>query len=180
MHYPGHLSTARLTTRFVTQEDVKPWVEYCSDPVATAYTAIAGKTPEEMAQFVMDRTISRYAEGRLGLQALISKETGELIGKCGLLVQVVNGTEELEVGYHLLRRHWGKGYATEAAQMFRDYGFENYRVSSIISLIHPLNVASQNVAKRNGMHLSEKEVDFIGGKYDVFRITRDEWLRLKA
>ena len=177
-NYTDQLETQRLITRFVTQDDAKTWVEYCSDPVATAYTAIPGKSPEEMAEFVMEKTISRYAAGRLGLQALISKDTGEFIGKCGILMQEVNGKEEMEIGYHLLRRHWGKGYATEAAKMFRDYGFENYPVDSIISIIDPLNIASQNVAKRNGMRLTETDVDFVGGKYYIFRITREEWLRL--
>jgi ribosomal-protein-alanine N-acetyltransferase len=180
MIYTDGLETPRLTTRFVTLDDVKIWTEYCSDPIATTYSAIADKTPEEMSQYVIDTTIKRYADNRGGLQALISKETGEFIGQCGLFIQEVNGIQETEVGYHLLRRYWGKGYATEAAQLFRDYGFEHYLVDSIVSIIHPLNVPSQNVAKRNGMRLVETNAEFRGGKYDLYRITRQEWEALKS
>ncbi len=180
MHYTDQLQSPRLTTRFITTDDLTAWQEYCSDPVATRFTSIPGKSPEELAQFFIDRTLQRYAEWRFGGQVLLSKETGEFIGLCGLLLQDVNGVNEIEIGYHLLPRFWHMGYATEAAQMFRDYGFENYDVDSIVSLIDPDNTASQNVAKRNGMKLTQKEIDFQGSKIDVYRITRQEWEEQKV
>jgi RimJ/RimL family protein N-acetyltransferase len=189
MDYPDHLETPRLITRFLTKEDVGIWEDYCSDPVATRYTALPGKTPAEMAQAWIAFAMKRYAENRLGLQALISKETGEFIGQCGLLVQEVNGKREIEIGYHLLRKHWGKGYALEAAQMFRDYGFEHNFADSLISIIHPENVASQKVAMRNGMRLTEVGTESTTGFHAslgqhnqsnrVYRITREEWLQLR-
>ena len=179
MLYHDQLETPRLTTRFVTEADIETWLEYTSDPIATTYTAPPGKSPGEFAEMAMQLTLQRYAEGRLGLQALISKETGELIGKCGLLIQEVQGVNEVEVGYHLLRRHWGKGYATEAAQMFRDYAFRNKLAESVISIIHPQNQPSKNVALRNGMRLVADAVEFKGNYYNIFRITRDEWQALQ-
>ena len=180
MLYKDHLESPRLTTRFLTKEDEEPWMEYCSDPVATRFTGIPGKTPTELARFMIEVGMKRYAEGRLGPQVLLSKETGEMVGMCALLVQEPNGKREIEVGYHLLRRFWGKGYATEAAKLLRDYGFENGDMDSIISIIDPLNVASQAVALRNGMRLSEREVEFKGNTYDIYRITRTEWEQLKT
>lgn len=179
MHYTDHLESARLLTRFLTQADIAPWVEYCSDPVATRFTAIPGKTPEEMAQYLYDVCMKRYEEKRLGAQVLILKETGEFIGKCGLFVQELSGITEIEIGYHLLRRFWGKGYATEAAQLFRDYGFQNNFAGSLVSIIHPDNQLSKQVAIRNGMKHVDSDVEFKGGRYDLFRITRPEWLSLK-
>jgi len=175
MHYTDGLETERLITRFVTPDDAAAWVEYCSDPVATKFSAIAGKTPGEMAEFVIDVTIKRYADQKGGLQALISKETGELVGQCGLMIQEVDHKMEVEIGYHLLRKHWGKGYATEAAAKFRDYGFENNLADSLVSIIDPKNVASKNVATRNGMQLVATGVQFKGNEYELFRITRREW-----
>ncbi len=179
MQYTDCLQSPRLITRFVTQDDVPVWLEYCKDPVATKFTALPGKTPEELAQFFIERTMQRYAEGRYGLQALISKESGEFVGQCGLLLQNVNGVDEVEIGYHLLPRFWGKGYASEAAQLFRDYGFENNVAASIISIIDPGNAASQKVAERNGMTLVMKNVFFHDTHYNIFRITRKEWELLK-
>ncbi len=179
MYYTDHLQSPRLITRFVTQDDVPVWLDYCRDSVATRFTAMPGKTPEEFAQFFIDRALARYEAGEYGLQALISKDTGEFIGQCGLIKQHVNGIDEVEVGYHLLPRHWGKGYATEAARLFRDYGFEHNVADSIISIIDPQNFPSKKVALRNGMTLVATDMPFRDAEYNIFRITRSEWETLR-
>lgn len=179
MHYTDNLTTPRLTTRFLTQDDVPTWAEFFKSPEAVQYQLLdADKTPMQRAQNWIDFCMARYQNGRLGLQALISRDTGELIGQCGLMVQEVNGAWEIEVGYHLLRQHWGNGYASEAAQMFRNYGFENGFADSIVSIIHPQNEASKKVARRNGMLLVDTNARFRDSTYHLFRITRQEWERL--
>ncbi len=176
MTYVDRLETSRLVTRFLTQDDVTPWMEYCNDPIATMFTSFPHKkTASEMAQYWIDLSLKRYAEKRLGLQALLDKETGAFIGQCGLLQQEVNDKTEIEVGYHLIRNFWGMGYATEAAKMFRDYGFENSAAESLISIIHPLNESSKKVALRNGMRLVETRAIFREKEYHLYRITRTEW-----
>jgi ribosomal-protein-alanine N-acetyltransferase len=180
MEYTDRLETARLTTRFLTQEDAANWLEYCSDPIATRFTGMDGKTPEEMAREGIALSLKRYKENRFGLQALISKETGEFIGKCGLLLQEVNGRNEIEIGYHLLPRYWGHGYATEAAKKFRDYAFERHLTDSVVSIIHPNNTASKKVAMRIGMKLEETNAIFHGKEHELYRITRKEWDQQKT
>jgi RimJ/RimL family protein N-acetyltransferase len=64
-----------------------------------------------------------------------------------------------------LRKHWGKGYASEAAQLFKNYGFQNKLSESIISIIHIDNIPSQQVAIRNGM---TKEKQSKWNDLDVF------------
>lgn len=177
--YKDGLESARLRTRFLTQADVTPWLEYCRDPLATKFVMIPGMTPEDFSQFFINRALIRYAEGTYGLQALISKETGEMVGTCGLMVQQVSGIAEVEVGYHLLPRHWGKGYATEAAILFRDYGFEQNVAPSIVSVIDPENEASKKVARRNGMQLVRTDAELRGETVHLFRITREEWMHLR-
>ena len=128
-----------------------------------------------MAQYWIDLCLKRYAENRLGLQALLDKKTGALIGQCGLLKQDVNDKPEIEVGYHLIHRFWGMGYATEAAQMFMNYGFENNVAESLVSVIHPHNEQSKKVALRNGMKLVDTKAIFREQGYHLYRITRTEW-----
>jgi len=177
MKYTDGLETERLITRFLTLADASLWVEYCSDPVATRFTSWSD-SPEKMALEGMQLAMKRYEEGRYGLQALIHKQTGGFIGMCGLMTQEVNGEMVIEIGYHLLRRFWGQGYATEAARKFRDYGFENNLADSIVSIIHPLNLQSQKVAQRNGMRLVDTAAMFRGNPCYLYRITREEWVSL--
>jgi len=99
------------------------------------------------------RNRRRYAANGHGLWAMILKSTGELIGDCGVTVQTVDGVDELEIGYHLSRDCWGRGYATEAAQACRDWAFVNRNADYVVSLIRPENLASCRVAERNGMTL---------------------------
>ncbi|MGC4059261.1 MAG: GNAT family N-acetyltransferase [Chitinophagaceae bacterium] len=179
MQYTDGLESARLVTRFVTMADTTAWLEYYEDPQATAYTAIPGMTATEMTRHVLHHTLLRYSDGRMGLQALLCKESRELVGMCGLMVQELNGVPEVEIGYHLLHKHWGKGYATEAAQLFRDYGFRN-GAASLVSIIHPGNIASQKVAIRNGMQIDPSITVFKGQQRMVFRITKEEWAALQA
>jgi len=177
MKYADGLETPRMVTRFLEVNDVVNWIPYFADPVNCSFMPNPDNAaPETRAERWIGFALDRYKENRLGLQALISKENKEFLGMCGLLLQEVNGEEKIEVGYHLLRKHWGNGYAIEAAKMFRDHGFRTLNTDHIISLIHPHNYPSQNVAFKNGMKLAERGVSFKGIHADVFKIHRSEWV----
>jgi len=74
------------------------------------------------------------------------------------LTQVVDGVDELEIGYHLVPSAWGKGFATEAAIACKEFAREHGSVPSVISLIDHQNFASQAVARRNGMQYEKDTV----------------------
>ena len=154
--YPDHLQTERLFTRFLTEDDIIPWCAFVSDKEATAFFPdLPGSTGLEKSTHWIQRQLTRYNENRFGLQALMVKETNEFAGMCGLLDQEVDGITELEVGYHLFTKFWGKGYATEAAKRFMDHAFDNNLSDSIISIIDTANIRSQKVAERNGLTLDK-------------------------
>lgn len=179
--YTDGLETARLRTRFIEAGDKAAWMAFAKDPVATRFIPNdTGISDDEFAGRWIDFSMKRYAEQRYGLQALIHNESGAFIGLCGLLLQEINGRNEIEIGYHLFPKYWGQGYASEAAQAFRDYGFAHRVADSIISIIHPLNFQSKNVAKRNGMQLSEAGVMFRDKEVDVFRINHAAWENIQA
>ena len=108
------------------------------------------------------------------MNALIDKQTGNFIGQAGLLIQTVQDEERLEIGYSILPKYWGKGYAQEAAIKCRDFCFKNELRDTIISMMHVDNIASEIVAFKNGMTF-EKQVD----DYKVFSISRAQWLKSK-
>lgn len=88
-----------------------------------------------------------------GFWAVIDKNTKSFIGQVGLLVQNVNGKEELEIGYLLKRKYWNKGYATEAAIACKEYAFNCLNKNRVVSIIRDNNYSSQRVAKRVGMRI---------------------------
>ncbi len=98
----------------------------------------------------------------LGLWATIHKDTGEFIGRCGLLPWTIEDEYEVEVAYTLKRQYWGQGLGSEAAQAILDHGFQQLRLPRLICLIDPNNITSQKVAQKIGMRL-EREVEGIGG-----------------
>jgi ribosomal-protein-alanine N-acetyltransferase len=98
----------------------------------------------------------------LGLWAAIHKETNQFIGRCGLLPWTIEGRAEVEIAYLLDKRYWRQGLGTEAAKALLRYGFEQLRLSRLICMVHPENVASAKVARNIGMTLEKEMVDDAG------------------
>lgn len=180
MNYKDGLVTERLYTRFLKETDAETWVPFFENKVSSRFLYFPDEyTPMDCSQSLINSQLKRYNEGSFGLQAIILKETDEFVGMCGLLLQDVEGDKEIEVGYHFLPKYWGNGYATEAAMLFRDYGFETNNVLHIVSLIHPENSPSIKVATRNCMTPYKRYERFEGKEYIVYHITREEWEQLK-
>jgi len=119
------------------------------------------------------RNLDRYAKDGHGLWAMILKSTGEVIGDCGLTIQNVGGLQEIEIGYHVRRDHWGRGLASEAARVCRDFGFAHLPAERLISLIRPENLPSRRVAEKNGMTVW-KEVMWTSLPQLVYSIRREQ------
>ena len=99
------------------------------------------------------KDLCRYQKWDFGLWAVILKESDEMIGQCGLTMQPWKGGEALEIGYLFERIYWHNGYAIEAAKACKKYAFEILEANEVSSIIRDTNIASQNVAIRNGMTL---------------------------
>jgi ribosomal-protein-alanine N-acetyltransferase len=94
-----------------------------------------------------------YQTWGFGPYAVVERSTQEVIGYCGLFYfPDVNGKPEVEIGYRFARSAWGKGYATEAAGVIRDYAFHVLGMKRLIAMIDPSNTASIRVAEKIGMH----------------------------
>ena len=106
----------------------------------------------------IDKQFQRYKNDGFGVWAVILKENEILIGQCGLSMQPCEDGEVLEIGYIFQKEYWHKGYATEAAIACREYAFDELKADEVFSLIRENNVASQNVATRNGMSIRRKYV----------------------
>jgi ribosomal-protein-alanine N-acetyltransferase len=156
------LETKRLFLRRQVMEDLDAlWALYCN-PEITKHIPDAPKTYAEAKKELEWFMNGHPKRPELGLWATIHKETGQFIGRCGLLPWTIDGQQEVEIAYSLAQDYWGQGLATEAAQGILLYGFEKLHLSRLVCLIDPANIASQRVAEKLGMIL-EKKVDGIEG-----------------
>lgn len=144
-------TTARLLIRPLTMDDVQHWQLFFDDYQSIKlFPAFVTEAPNS-AEIWIQKQLERYAQNRFGLMALVNLTTHEFVGQCGLLSKEVDGKPEIEIGYSLMPNHTGHGYATEAAQAFKAIAFERNYTTTVISIIHVDNVASQKVAECNGM-----------------------------
>ena len=167
------METKRLTLRELTIEDFDALHKILSDPQTMQhYPAPFGK--EETSRWIR-RNMERYAELGFGLWAVILKETGELIGDCGITMQNIHGQHLPEIGYHIRRDLWRRGYASEAAQACMDFIFTRTLFNSVYSYMKYTNAASYGVALKNGMTFIEEYDDPINTRTRVYAITRAAW-----
>lgn len=145
------LQTDRLALRQMTQADFPALCRVLQDPVAM--TAYEHAFDDAEVQAWLDRQLERYRCDGFGLWAVVLRETGAVIGQCGLTWQDCRGEKVLEIGYLFERAHWHRGYATEAAAAVKHYAFDRLDAQEVYSIIRDTNTASQNVARRNGMQL---------------------------
>lgn len=173
-----HLETERLKFRRLSHSDKPALLEYFTDKKSTAFLDIPTNI-EHFTENWIERQLKRYANFNSGLYAVELKETGQMIGQCGLVWQFVDSIPKWEVGYHFFRQYWGNGYATEAAQACKNYCFENEMAETLIALIHPDNIKSIQVAQRNEMDFW-KETIFKKQSLHVYRARREDWEKTMA
>lgn len=164
-------ASERLIFRKLKKSDFDDWLPFYHNPKSTQFWEGLPTDPIEACKTQFDRVFERYENNLGGMNALISKESGELVGICGLLVQTVDDIQELEIGYSVLPKFWLKGYAFEAAQKCKKFAFENNFTDSLISIIHVDNIPSQRVAIKNGMHLY-KTTTYRDNPVHIFRVNK--------
>jgi RimJ/RimL family protein N-acetyltransferase len=136
----GDAETMRFYPEPKTREGTRAWIEWCR---------------------------RSYQEHGFGLWALILKESGELVGDCGLTLQDVDGEKLIEVGYHVRKSHWRRGLAAEAAVACRDHAFDVVGVDRLIALVRVENEPSAGVARKLGMTVW-KQTMRLGMRHHVF------------
>lgn len=100
--YKDNLKTERIRTRFLSADDIEIWAKFFAGEETIAFfQMVVYETHQESARHWIDRQLTRYAEQRYGMQALINKNTSAFVGMCGLMTQTADDTVELEVGYHV-------------------------------------------------------------------------------
>lgn len=170
------LDTERLMLRGLTQEDYGALAQILQDET-TMFAYEHGFSDEE-TQTWLDRQIERYRENDFGIWAVELRASGEMIGQCGLSWQQYEDRQVLEIGYLFQRTYWKQGYAIEAARACKRYAFESLGSNEVYSIIRENNLASMNVAIRNGMLVRGRFIKHYYGMdmpHYAFCITRAEY-----
>jgi RimJ/RimL family protein N-acetyltransferase len=155
------LDTERLRLRPPTAEDADSLREMLNDPEVWGDRRRTTPVSEEEAHKQNQGWLQRWENDGIGGFVIETHLEGQVVGRAGLMVfdsrtwtpssfadAGVNAQPEL--GWALIRAHWGNGYATEAAAAIRDWGRTARDIDRLISFISPDNVRSQRVAQRLG------------------------------
>jgi RimJ/RimL family protein N-acetyltransferase len=203
-HGIDRLESARLVLRRIAPDDLPFFTRIHALPEVAQYLYPEGRprSPEESAAW-LQATLASYQRLALGQLAVLRKENGALIGRCGLTdlalesavpehgirrgwfgrAQAPAGialTFECELGYTFDPAVWGQGFATEAVRCVRDYARDVLRLSYAISAIHPHNARSRRVAERFGVRAAG-QMEVVGLTWDryVWPVATDGAARLQ-
>jgi len=147
------LETERLLLRPMLATDLDMLLLIFTDLNVMAAFSHPPFTRQQMERW-LQRNLDHQKKYGYGLFSVLLKDTGELIGDCGLEQMEDMGAAEL--GYDFRSDVWNRGYATEAAIAVRDYAFNVLHLPQLISLIRVGNLASKRVAEKVGMALAEE------------------------
>lgn len=150
--YKPLLESKRLILRRIGEEDFSWLTALMQDPEVMRFSPKGPLSTEEAKETIIRDTLDSYKKEGFGHWAVCLKGTQQPIGFCGLTMKMIDGNWYPELGYRFLRPYWGKGYATESAQVVKTYALQILKVPRVISIIDPENFASIRVAIKNGLH----------------------------
>lgn len=152
------LETPRIVLRQFTIEDASLVLNLNSDPAVVKYLHEPLLQSLAQAEKVIHDIILPQYENKLGRWAIINKADNNFIGWCGLKYRPE--LDEIDLGYRLVQRTWGQGFATEAASQTLHYGFNTLNLKLITGRAHIENLASIKVLEKIGMKfIGEAVVD---------------------
>ena len=167
------IETTRLRLRYFSQDDLDDLFCIYSNPEVMKYVGSARTKDETQAALIS--MISHWKHG-FGMWAVIYKQSGKIIGRCGLCF--LDNTPQVELGYALDKPFWNMGLATEASRASLKYGFEEVRLERIVGIAKPENIASQRVMQKVGMKY-EKNAHYYNSDVVYYALDRADYYTLK-
>jgi len=171
------IETERLILREIMDEDADGLFLLDSDPRVHEFL---GKNPLKEKEEVYGRLKyikDQYKNFGMGRLAMIEKSTGDFMGWTGIKMEPIetNGYKDYyDLGYRMIPKFWGKGYATESAIASVRYGFEVLGLKKINGAAHYQNIGSNKVLMNSGLKFVE---DFIydGAKHNWYELNFKDW-----
>jgi ribosomal-protein-alanine N-acetyltransferase len=139
--------TERLRVRQYTEDDKDNFFLLNDDEEIVRYIRPA-KTKDECDLFLLEIIAACKAQPLYGRWAVEDKITGEFVGSFALIP--VEGKEKMQLGYALLKNHWGKGYSTELTKKGLEYVFTKTLINPVYAYTESPNIISQKVLVKAG------------------------------
>lgn len=142
-------TTHRLIGRHLHASDVDALFEVYGDADAMRWVGDGEPLTREQCVEWVAVSERNYRTRGYGMSALVERESGEIVGFCGLVHPA--GQVDAELKYAFKRGRWGRGLATEAATAMLVYAKESLGLHHAIATTAPENLASQRVLSKAGM-----------------------------
>src|ERR1035437_6707591 len=126
--------TERLILREILPSDDKGMFELDSDKEVHKFLGNKPVQNIEQSRQVIEFIGQQYLTNGIGRWAIIEKSTNNFLGWTGLKLvkeEINNHTDYYDLGYRLIKKYWGKGFATESAKASLDYGFNILQLTDI-------------------------------------------------
>lgn len=173
------IETTRLRLRQYALDDLDNLAQILSNPEVMRYSPegpILKDKVKEVTQEALKFFIKHWKQHGFGVWAVIYKQTGQLVGHCGLNF-LPNGPE-VEVLYRFDQRYWNQGIATEATKASLRYGFEEVKLDRIVAITAPEHIASRRVMEKAGLKY-EKVTRFYTRFYNLdvvyYAFSKEDW-----
>jgi RimJ/RimL family protein N-acetyltransferase len=174
------LNCERIELREFSVADVDGVHDFASDPEVVRFVEWGPNTVEDTDRFIADVNTQRVARPRVDYAlAATLRATDEVIGSA-MLRSLDPSFRVGSLGYALIRRYWGHGYATEIAELLVEFGFGTLGFEQIHATCDPRNTASARVLTRVGMSpiqylVNHRVIRGVAGDSLVFAIVKSEW-----
>ena len=165
------MKTNRLIHKPFTIDDLDDLVEMRSDPDVVRYLGGEIAMTRDWNKTRLEFYISCYPQG-IGQHKMYWQETGQLIGWSGL--QPLEGGDEVEVSYGMIKDFWSLGIGFETAYMWMKFGFEEKGLERIVAVADGANTASWRIMEKLGMSFEKKEEHY-GMDCVVYGISKRKW-----
>ncbi len=172
--------TERCFARLWSLDDAQAAFTMYGDPEVMRYLGNETKADVEETRTLLEEVLERAERLPAGMGSfpLIERASAELVGTA-LIKPLPDAekqwTDDIEIGWHLARKHWGKGLATEMGRALLRYGFVELDIPVLHAVVETPNEASLQVARRIGMNAVERTQAYYGRELEHFVLTREEW-----
>lgn len=174
--------TDRLILREIVPEDAEGLYELDSDPLVHSYLGNRPLTTMAQAAEQIGFIRRQYLDNGIGRWAVVEKSTGTFLGWSGLKLvrETINDhSDYFDLGYRLIRKFWGQGFASESAIAVLDYGFDVLALEEIFAAAHLDNIASNRILQKLGFgHRGDFEYD--SARHNWYRMLARDWRQVKA